>query len=156
MKFLCDQMLGTLAKWMRLLGFDTFYATNTLTDDELLAIAQEEKRVLITRDKELCVRAKKRCLDVIEMKTIDLDEQLFQVVSQHPIDNEKILSRCTLCNTILDDVEKIDVADKVPERIFENNTRFWFCSHCHKYYWQGSHYEAIVQKIDDLQKNRKK
>ena len=48
MKLLCDQMFGTLAKWLRLLGYDTFYASNTITDDELLRIAAKDHRLLIT------------------------------------------------------------------------------------------------------------
>ena len=56
MKFLCDQMLGTLAKWLRLLGFDTFYANDEIKDDILLLIAKKENRAIITRDKELIFR----------------------------------------------------------------------------------------------------
>ena len=53
MKFLCDQMLGSLAKWLRILGFDTFYARRDLQDEDVLNIAKKENRVLITRDVEL-------------------------------------------------------------------------------------------------------
>jgi len=53
MKFLCDQMLGTLAKWLRIYGFDTFYANYKISDEELIKISKDEKRVLISRDKEL-------------------------------------------------------------------------------------------------------
>ena len=70
MKFLCDQMLGTLATWLRLFGFDTFYANAEMDDDELLKIAEKENRVLITRDKELIIRAKKKNIKVIESKSL--------------------------------------------------------------------------------------
>jgi uncharacterized protein with PIN domain len=60
MRLLCDQMLGTLAKWLRLIGFDTFYATKEMDDSELLQIAKKEKRIILTRDKELLVRGKKK------------------------------------------------------------------------------------------------
>ena len=52
MKFLCDQMLGTLAKWLRIYGFDTFYANRDISDSELLDISKKENRILITRDKK--------------------------------------------------------------------------------------------------------
>jgi len=69
MKFLCDQMLGTLAKWLRLFGFDVFYTNNRLSDDELLQISTKEKRVIISRDKELILRGEKRKLTTILMET---------------------------------------------------------------------------------------
>ena len=76
MKALCDQMLGTLAKWLRLFGFDTFYANQEIEDEELLQVAKKEDRVIITKDKQLIARGKKEKLSVIEMDTTNLDEQL--------------------------------------------------------------------------------
>ena len=152
MKLLCDQMLGTLAKWLRILGFDTFYAHDTLTDGELLDIAKNEKRIIISRDKELIVRGKKKNLTTIEINTTDLDEQLQQVLKLILIDEQFVLSRCILCNTILTTREKILVQSNVPKKVFENNDEFWFCNTCNKYYWKGSHYEKIINKIDEIKK----
>jgi uncharacterized protein with PIN domain len=152
MKFLCDQMLGTLAKWLRVLGFDTFYANNTTTDDGLLQIAKSEKRTIISRDKELITRGKKKNMTTIEITSTDLDEQLNQVLKLIHIDEQYVLSRCTLCNTILKAREKSQVEGKVPEKVFENNDSFWFCKKCDKYYWKGSHYEKIIHKIEEIKK----
>lgn len=152
MKFLCDQMLGTLAKWLRVLGFDTFYANNTTTDDGLLQIAKSEKRTIISRDKELITRGKKKNLTTIEITSTYLDEQLNQVLKLIHIDEQYVLSRCTLCNTILKAIEKNQVEGKVPEKVFENNDKFWFCKKCDKYYWKGSHYEKIINKIEEIKK----
>ena len=156
MKLLCDQMLGTLAKWLRILGFDTFYANAEITDDELLDIANNEKRTIISRDKELIIRGKKKNLTTIEVKTTYLDEQLQQVLKFILIDEKIILSRCTLCNTILETRAKSSVKGKVPKKIFENNDKFWFCSTCNNYYWKGSHYEKIINKIDEIKKKAMK
>ena len=71
MKFLCDQMLGTLATWLRLFGFDTFYANSEIDDDELLDITKKENRTLVTRDKELTIRASKRKLQYIEINSTE-------------------------------------------------------------------------------------
>ena len=152
MKLLCDQMLGTLAKWLRVLGFDTFYTNNTTTDDELLHIAKNEKRTIISRDKELIIRGKNKNLTAIEITSTDLDEQLNQVLKLIHIDEQYVLSRCTLCNTILKAIEKSQVEGKVPEKVFENNDKFWFCKKCDKYYWKGSHYEKIIHKIEEIKK----
>ena len=64
MKLLCDHMLGSLAKWLRIFGFDTLYPDATTNDDEVLHIAKAEKRLLISRDKELITRGKKVQLEV--------------------------------------------------------------------------------------------
>ena len=147
MKFLCDQMLGSLAKWLRLFGFDTFYATAEMDDDELIRVAKKEDRVVITRDKELMSKMKKQKLPIIELNITDVDEQLKIVLKDVSIDQKIVLSRCSVCNTILNEITKKDVKGKVPERVFENNDKFWFCSNCNKIYWMGTHYDKIINKI---------
>jgi hypothetical protein len=63
-----------------------------------------------------------------------------------------ILSRCTICNSILEEVNKNKIKDKVPEKVFSNNDVFWFCSNCKKVYWKGSHYDKMVNKINKIKK----
>ena len=145
-------MLGTLAKWLRILGFDTFYANAEMTDGELLSIAKRENRIMFTQDKELIIRGKKENLAIIGIETTDLDLQLNQALKHVNIDEKSILSRCTLCNTVLDTVEKDKVQGKVPGKVFENNEKFWFCSKCNKFYWMGSHYNEMISKIENIKK----
>ena len=142
-------MLGTLAKWLRIYGFDTFYAHSEITDDELLNIAKKENRVLITRDKKLVHQARRENLKVIETKLTDIDELLKHVLKNVKLDKNMVLSRCLLCNSLVDDIKKEDVTDKVPERVFENNDKFWYCQKCDKIYWRGSHYDKMLEKIDN-------
>ena len=150
MKILCDQMFGTLAKWLRIYGFDTFYATNKLDDLEILEISKKENRVLLTRDKKLIPIAKRENIKTIEIKTTDINEQIGIVLMNFKVDKNKILSRCILCNTEVEDIKKEEIAGKVPDRIFESNEKFWFCKKCNKIYWKGSHYEKMFEKINDL------
>ena len=154
MKLLCDQMLGSLAKWLRILGFDTFYANKEITDEELLNIAKIENRTIVSRDKELILRGKKQNINVIEIKNTDLDDQLKLVLNLIKIDEKLVLSRCTLCNKILEKIEKSKVEGKVPRKVFDNNDEFWFCNKCKKFYWMGSHYEKITDKIDEITKSK--
>lgn len=153
MKFLCDQMLGSLAKWLRLLGYDTFYASVDMSDDELLEIAKHEQRVLVTRDKELVERAKKHDITCVALQTTNLDEQLI-IVLGHVSDasGPQILTRCTVCNSVLQKIDKDTVQHLVPPRVFEHQDQFWFCPQCMKYYWMGSHYQNIIEKITKLSK----
>jgi hypothetical protein len=150
MKWLCDQMLGTLAKWLRIYGFDTFYADATIDDDQLMNIAQKENRILLTRDKQLVYQARKASLQVVELKAVDLDEQLQQVLQGVTIDKSLILSRCCLCNTVLESIEKNDVEKKVPKKVFDHHDRFWYCVKCDKVYWKGSHWDNMFNTINKV------
>ena len=150
MKILCDQMLGSLATWLRFIGYDTYYTNEIKTDEELLEIAKKEKRILITRDKTLIEIAKKQKVEVIPIETIDLDEQLLLVLKDKPIQDLRVLSRCSLCNGELRIASKNQVADKIPPRIHDQYMLFWSCPNCNKIYWRGSHYDKIVDKVNQL------
>jgi uncharacterized protein with PIN domain len=150
MKFLCDRMLGTLVKWLRILGFDTYYANNLINDVEVINIAKKEKRILLTRDKNLIYQAKRENIFVIEISTTELDEQLKIALEDVEINQDLILTRCLICNSVLDDIKKDDVKDKIPDRVFESNKKFWCCKNCDKVYWKGSHFENMMQKIKQL------
>ena len=154
MRFLCDQMLGRLARWLRFLGFDTFYANNEMTDDELLDIAKEDDRVLITRDKELVFRCRRRLIPVIHITIDDVEDQLLRTLesSNAEIDDDTILSRCSDCNSILNAVDKDFVQGKVPKRVFEGQENFLYCSECDRVYWMGTHTENIMEKLDRIKK----
>ena len=153
MKFLCDRMLGTLAKWLRIYGFDTFYANNELDDAKLMEISKTEGRILITCDKTLNQVARRGNIKTIEIKTTDIDEQIKAVLGEIKVDKTKILSRCILCNTKVEEIKKEDVKEKVPGKVFKNNEKFWFCPRCNKIYWMGTHTDKIIKKIKELHKN---
>jgi len=150
MKLLCDHMLGSLAKWLRIFGFNTFYPDATMNDNDVLQIAHREKRLLISRDKDLLIRAKKILIPILEIQTTDLSRQLQQVLTQIPVHQEKILSRCTLCNTPLHSIDKEEIQGKIPEKVYQTRNEFWFCPTCSKYYWMGTHYENMREKINAL------
>ena len=153
MKYLCDQMLGTLAKWMRIYGLDTFYAISEMDDSELIEICKNEKRALITKDKDLIIRARRENIKTIEIKSIDINDQIRTIISDIEIDSKRFLSRCILCNSEVLEIKKIEVKDKVPERIYKNNKKFWHCKNCNKIYWKGSHFENMIEKINQIEKS---
>jgi len=150
MKFLCDQMLGTLAKWLRVYGFDTFFANSILEDKDLIEIAKKEQRALITRDKTLAQVARRENLKVFEIKSTDIDEQLKQVLRDINVDEKQFFSRCLLCNSPISLIDKNKVKDKVPKLVYKNNQKFWYCSKCNKIYWKGSHHDNMLKKIKSM------
>ena len=141
-------MLGTLAKWLRIYGLDTFYANSEMEDNELIEIAKKENRILITRDKTLAQICRRENLKVIEINNIDIDKQLEQVLKDIKLDKNMILTRCLICNSILEDIDKKKVRNKVPEGAFQTNNKFWICKKCDKIYWKGSHYDNMLEKIN--------
>ncbi len=145
MKLLCDHMLGTLAKWLRLMGFDTEYP-GPLDDTELLAMARQEGRVLLTRDKELASRSP----EAIRVRSDDLDEQIREVASRLGLRVVDPLSRCSLCNAVLAAASPRDVGGLVPEGVLARHDTFWRCPSCGKVYWQGSHWDRMVERLDHL------
>jgi len=142
MKFAADIMLGRLSRWLRLLGFDVLYP-ETADDKELLRFADE--RVILTRDKEL---GKKE--NVLLIKSVRIDEQLRQVINELNLKISSPLSRCSVCNQILVEVNKSSVKALVPERIYTSHDTFWRCQDCNRIYWKGSHYDKIMHTVLQL------
>jgi len=152
-KFVCDVMLGTLAKWLRILGFDTKYSKD-FEDEEILKIAEEENRVVLTRDKLLANKAKK----AVYINERNLDEQIKKVLNELKInvDEGKILTRCILCNVKVEKIEKEKVKGKVPSHVFENHNEFWICPNCQRIYWAGTHWQNMEEKIKKISNNMNK
>lgn len=128
-KFIVDAMLGKLATWLRILGYDTYYDKN-IEDWKIIKIAIEEKRIILTRDRGLCIKAKKKGLECFLVPIeYDITDLLATLAIKYKIDlNVDIeASRCSECNGIL-----IKIADNK-----------WKCSHCGKEYWKGFHWRTI-------------
>ena len=148
MKFIADHMLGSLARWMRFFGFDTLYP-KVLPDKELIALAKKESRALLTRDKDL---ANVKDIDALYIQSTDLEEQLIQVMTSFNLKITEAFSRCALCNSTLIKVDKSLVLGKVPEKVYNWQKEFWMCEKCSKYYWQGTHFKGIKEKIQMLER----
>jgi uncharacterized protein with PIN domain len=146
-------MFGTLAKWLRIYGFDTFYARREMDDSELIDICKKEERVLITRDKDLIIRARRENLRTIEIKSININDQISKSISEIQIDSKKFLSRCIICNSLVEFLKKAEVNGKVPRKVYESNDKFWYCKECQKIYWKGSHFENMIEKINEIKKS---
>lgn len=150
MKFLADNMLGRLVRWLRMFGFNTIYP-EAIPDKELVKIAKLENRVLLTRDKTL---ANAKDTKTILIESVNIDEQLEQVLKDAHLKIENPFSRCTVCNNLLEKVEKDSVKNDLPEKVYYLNNEFWRCSNCSKIYWKGSHWERISKKIEDISQNK--
>lgn len=142
-KFLVDRMLGQTAKWLRLLGVDAEYAPEG-EDEKLVEMADDEDRVIITRDEELGRKENAMLVEKEPPESIIKD-----VIEKYDVEI-KPLSRCSKCNEVVEKVEKEEVEGKVPEKVYERKEEFWCCVGCGQYYWKGTHWEKIMEKIHEL------
>ena len=148
-RFIADRMLGTLTRYLRFMGYDTTSANglaegNAKEDTLLLAMAMQEHRVLLTRDAELARRGKNQAVFV---RSEDVIVQVQQLINTGLIERRLTMSRCSLCNTVLRDAraDEISGADYAP-RDREGLSFFW-CDHCRKLYWNGSHGKQLEERI---------
>jgi len=148
MMFMVDAMLGKLAIWLRLTGHDTFYSTQ-LHDDELIRIAKEQRRILLTSDAILARRAEDAGLEFMLVRG-NVDEEVASVFLKFGIkpDADPAKSRCTKCNGILTHIkndEKQRIEGLVPEQTFNHYTEFWLCEYCRSVFFQGGQWTNIEE-----------
>ncbi|MBE0477873.1 Mut7-C RNAse domain-containing protein [Candidatus Aerophobetes bacterium] len=145
-KFIADSMLGKLARWLRLMGFDTLYYPS-IPDEELLKIARQEERIILTKDTELTRRNKDN--NLIHITSSDPYEQIKTVIKTFNLNPwENLFTRCVHCNK---PVEKVDDAERIKEKVpfyaYSNHFPFYRCCGCGRIYWEGSHHEKIKMRI---------
>jgi len=142
-------MLGRLAKWLRILGYDTAYFSD-ITDEELVHRALQEKRVILTRDTHLIKRKlARRCLLIESDQVL---EQLKQVMEEFKLKapNREMLKRCLLCNTSLSTISKERVKGRVPPYVYKTQRSFAYCSRCDRIYWRGTHIHRVFDRLSQL------
>lgn len=139
-RLLCDEMLGKLARWLRLLGLDTAYLQG-VDDAELLRAAEAEGRVLVTRDAALATAAGARGVLV---RALEPEAQLREVVQALGLrpDPALVMSRCSVCNAPLVEASAAQ-ASRAPPSVAATHTRYWSCPSCERLYWRGTHAERI-------------
>ena len=142
-KFIVDGMLGRLAKWLRILGYDTAYLPR-LDDNQLVRLARAEGRLLLTRDRGL---ARRRGLQCLLIESDYLEEQLRQILTELALTEENSFSRCPVCNTPLQRIEKTELEGRVPPHIFHTHKDFSLCPNCGKIYWPGTHWARMQEKL---------
>ena len=144
-RFAADEMLGSLAKWLRIMGYDTSYCKG-MEDREITLAASSEGRRLLTRDKDLA----KRSTGSTYVESDVLEEQVMQVVQKFDLHFEQRFTRCAICNGNLDQVEKDSVLDEVPPRSLQMTDEFYRCSSCGKVYWKGTHWKNMMERMADF------
>lgn len=158
--FIVDEMLGKLARWLRILGFYVIWAGELRSsydediDNKIITKALKDDLILITRDKELLKKARRYDIKVIYVKNNSLIDKIRSVIDAINYDIASISNtnavRCPICNGQLIKIDKREIYDKIPPRTREIYDEFWLCKKCGKVYWRGSHWKNISKVIDKL------
>ncbi len=153
MQFVADAMLGKLARWLRIMGYDTLCAADMpVDDDDLLNIALDEGRILLTRDRELYHRAIDAGVRAVFVASTDIVAQLVQLVKLVGLELRDTPAKtiCPSCNGSLYPASRSDVRGLVPATVLDTHREFWVCQSCGKVFWEGSHWRRIKEIVENV------
>lgn len=153
MKFIVDCMLGKLAKWLKILGFNTLYFSK-IEDSDFMALAIKEKRLLLTRDTGLIEKSGN--IKSLFIESEDWKDQVEQVLDAFNLWQDiRPNSRCIECNQELKSLPKKRARNLVAPFVYEHARSFALCPRCGRVFWQGTHYQDMEYKIEEIFKKRK-
>ena len=155
LKFIVDNNVGKLAKWLRVMGYDTLFF-NGSDDSGMIAIALAEDRVILTRDTQIMKRrvVTSGQLKVMLIQSDKPELQMQQVIDTLNLDYQfKPFSICLECNQLLVERSKQQVKDLVPPYVFKTQSQYMECPACHRIYWRGTHWQAMTKKLEKFIKD---
>ena len=151
-RFIADSHLGALAKYLRLLGFDTLYR-NDLHDREIAAIATRERRIVLSRDKGLLMqRSITHGCYVCAIRPLAQIEEVLQRLDLFR--RVRPFSRCLICNAELETLSKAEASTRVPADTARYYDDFRYCRCCDRVYWPGPHFRRLKAVLDKALRNR--
>ena len=150
-RFVVDINVGRLAKWLRVMGYDTLFPRGS-NDNDLVRLALREERVLVTRDRGIGLRRAVRQgqMQVVQIVHDDFRRQLRQLVRALDLDLEGGFTRCVRCNDPLNPVPREDVENRLPPYVFRHHRQFMECPRCLRIYWRGTHWTNMSAELDGV------
>lgn len=147
-KYVLDVHLGTLSKYMRMLGFDALYR-NDFTDPEIITLSVVQKRCILTRD--IGILKHSAVLHGYWIRNSNPLKQIEEVVRRFHLHGEiKEFTRCVRCNAKLKKISREKAAAGLPPKVKMFQREFSFCPDCSKTYWKGTHYDKMSSLIEHL------
>ena len=147
-RFITDCHLGRLAKYMRLLGFDTFYKTD-LEDSTIVQISIDDTRIILTKDRGLLKR--NMVTHGYYVRDSNPKNQIIEVVRRFDLSSMiKPFTRCIKCNGNISPIRKELVIDRLLEKTKATYSDFFICNECDQIYWKGSHYDKMLNLVNSM------
>lgn len=154
-RFVVDVHLGTLARYLRLLGFDTVWR-NDLEDSQIIRYSVQERRIILTRD--LGILKDGRVTHGYWLRSIDPQAQVEEVVRAFDLGTQLApYTRCMECNGTVRPISRRDAAPHVPLQVFLVYRDFKRCESCGRVYWAGSHQRrlgAVIERVQGVLKEK--
>ena len=154
LKFIADINVGRLARWLRVMGYDTLIFKG-VNDADMVTVAMIEDRIILTRDTQLMKRkpiASGEARAVL-IKNDDFTGQLEQIKRELKLPvAPKPFALCIECNVPLEEIDKSCVKDLVPEYVYETQTEYIQCSSCCRVYWKGTHWQRMSERLREMEK----
>jgi uncharacterized protein with PIN domain len=144
-----DINVGKLAKWLRIMGYDTLLF-NGSDDSRMIAKALAESRVILTRDTQIMRRrvVTNGQLKAILIKSDEPEQQMHQVIETLKLDCQfRPFTICLECNQPLLERSKQEVEERVPPYVFQTQSQYMECPVCHRIYWRGTHWQAMMKRL---------
>ena len=154
MQFIVDNNVGKLAKWLRMMGYDTLFF-NGSDDSQMVATALTDNRVILTRDTEIMRRRviTSGRLKAILIESDEPEQQRQQVVEALSLEHQfRPFTICLECNQPLVERSKHQVEDLVPPYVFQTQSQYMECPACHRIYWRGTHWQAMNRRMEKFGK----
>jgi uncharacterized protein with PIN domain/sulfur carrier protein ThiS len=150
-RFVLDVHLGKLARFLRMLGFDALYR-NDFTDRQIIAAARREKRIVLSRDKELLQN--RMVTHGYGIRQTRPSKQIREVLERFQLERAlEPFTRCLECNRRLEPISKDAVHGRLPPYTLQKHDDFSLCPDCHRIYWKGSHYGHMLIQLNDILQN---
>ena len=145
LRFVADAHLGGLARFLRMLGFDTLHR-NAFSDEEIRRLAETEGRIVLTRDRELL-----KCREIARgayVRALKPEAQLREVAERYGLEaHARPFSLCLACNLPLQPTDRGEVAARVPPAVLELHEHFVRCPGCNGVFWPGSHHRRMLSAL---------
>lgn len=155
MKFICDRMLGKLAVWLRISGYDTLYVGDfKIENEDEFLLKNHTDRILVTKDKTLFLKSKKSGRPAYFINSNDVADQMRELKNLG-VKFQIVMDRCSVCNELLrkpsmDEALAVIRDQKLGEDLTEKY-ELWYCEKCKKLYWMGSHWVNMVRFLKKLE-----
>lgn len=153
-RYVVDSMFGTVARKLRILGFDTYYSS-CLRDDDVIRMGLEQSRTVITGDRELFFRSVNKKIPAVLLHSGNDLQNMGNILKSHSkmLRFNQSLARCPKCNGVLTKSPKEKIKEKVKDKVYSNYEIFYECKECSNVYWMGTHVAEIecwIEKLNDV------
>jgi hypothetical protein len=151
-RFIVDHNVGKLARWLRMMGFDSLFFSGD-DDSHMVKQALAEGRVILTRDTEIM---KRRVINNGRLKAVlieseEPEQQIQQLLAAMDlIGQSRPFTICLECNQPLVERSLDEVKERVPPYVYKTQTQYMECPECRRIYWRGTHWDAMMRKLEKL------